>query len=41
MSLQNKISAEKLKTLYNNPGNFVDQAKLIAETLKNNTNILE
>ena len=41
MSLQNKISVERLKTLYNNPGNFVDQAKLIAETLKNNTNILD
>ena len=41
MSHQNKISAEELKTLYNNPGNFEGQAQLIAETLKNNTNILD
>jgi hypothetical protein len=41
MSLQDKISAEELKTLYNNRGNFVDQAKLIAEILKKNTHILD
>lgn len=41
MSLQNKISAAELNTLYNNPGNFEGQAKLIEDTLKSNTNILD
>tara|TARA_R110000765_G_scaffold212007_2_gene317070 strand:+ start:4744 stop:5163 length:420 start_codon:yes stop_codon:yes gene_type:complete len=41
MSLQNKISAAELNTLYNNPGNFEGQAKLIENTLKSNTNILD
>lgn len=41
MSLQNKISAEELNTLYNNPGNLEVQAKLIEDTLKSNTNILD
>ena len=41
MSHQDKISAEELKTLYNNTGKFIGQAKLIAEILKNNTNILD
>lgn len=41
MSLQNKISAAELNTLYNNPGNFEGQAKLIEDTLKSNSNILD
>ena len=41
MSLQNKISAAELNTLYNNPGNFEGQAKLIENTLKSNKNILD
>ena len=41
MSLQNKISAAELNTLYNNPGNFEGQAKLIEDILKSNKNILD
>ena len=41
MSLQNKSSAAELNTLYNNPGNLEVQAKLIEDTLKSNTNILD
>lgn len=41
IALQNKISNDELNNLYSNAGNFMQQAELIADILKLNSNILD